>query len=253
MEPYVIRKGDFLLKLAYTFDFDANTVWNDATNAGLRQIRSDPNILLPGDVLYIPDQVDKEPAFKSLVTGGTNTFTSDVPTMTLTHQFAGDDPTTYASKAYTVEELDDLTGLQTNENGVATFPVPLTLETATITFTDTEESFVLAVGEMDPINTISGVFKRLQNLGYIDEDVAYSASDPSSSLDVVRFGLVLFDAVQSGAGDAPDASSPDDTSDSTADGDPDDWSEVADLADDGALDPDTLRQVLDALSHAHGC
>jgi len=59
MQPYIIKQGDYLALLAYTFGFDANIVWNDPTNADLQKLRPDPNILFPGDVLNIPDQVNK--------------------------------------------------------------------------------------------------------------------------------------------------------------------------------------------------
>ena len=55
MEPYVIRQGDYLLQVAHTFGFDADTVWNDDKNSDLARLRPDHNILRPGDILYIPD------------------------------------------------------------------------------------------------------------------------------------------------------------------------------------------------------
>src|SRR5580658_7026888 len=144
MQPYVIKQGDYLAALAYRFGFDANAVWNDDKNAELRQARPNPNVLYPSDILYIPDQVDKKPVMHTLTTGATNPFVGpDPPTITLTHKFVGFAPTTYASKAYTVQELDQLTGLQSDENGVVTFQAPVTLSTATIVFTDTGESWAL--------------------------------------------------------------------------------------------------------------
>jgi hypothetical protein len=56
MQPYVIRQGDYLLKLAYSFGFDAEAVWNDDKNADLRSQRQDPNTLLPGDILSHPSR-----------------------------------------------------------------------------------------------------------------------------------------------------------------------------------------------------
>ncbi len=60
MQPYVIRQGDFLLKLAHKFGFDADSVWSDPSNSALRTLRSDPNILSPGDILYIPTPPDPQ-------------------------------------------------------------------------------------------------------------------------------------------------------------------------------------------------
>jgi hypothetical protein len=200
VRPYVICRGDHLSSLAYQFGFNADTVWSDPKNAQLRGLRPDPNILFPGDVLYIPDQ--KPPVMKSLTIGTTNTFVSDAPTVTLTQQFVGPESTTYASRAYTVQELDQLMGLSTDANGVATFQVPVTLATATVVFTDTGESWALQIGSMDPINTPLGIFKRLQNLGYIGRDVVFDTGNLTNNLDVLRMGLRSLKASQDSDGDA---------------------------------------------------
>lgn len=40
MEPRVIRQGDYLLQLAHAFGFDADAVWNDPQNEGIRRLRA---------------------------------------------------------------------------------------------------------------------------------------------------------------------------------------------------------------------
>jgi N-acetylmuramoyl-L-alanine amidase len=201
----VIRQGDFLFNLANTFGFDADTVWQDPSNASLRALRPDPNILFPGDLLYIPDPPLSGPPMKGLTPGSTNNFVApDPPTITLTVTFSSADATTYASKGYTIQELDQLAGLTTDENGVATFQVPVTLKTATVVFTDTGETYTLSIGGLDPINTLSGIFMRLQNLGYIGSDIEFEPSD----LDTLRAGLRLLKASQSGSSDSAPASNP---------------------------------------------
>jgi hypothetical protein len=65
--------------LAYRFGFDADTIWQDPANEDLRKQRLDPRLLRPTDILYIPDQVDKEPVSHALQTGQTNSFVSNPP------------------------------------------------------------------------------------------------------------------------------------------------------------------------------
>jgi hypothetical protein len=215
VQPYVICRGDFVARVANAFGFDADSVWNDPSNDDLRSLRQNPNILLAGDVLYIPDQVDKQPVAHDLASGSTNNFVSPTPpTVTVKHKFVGSDTSTYASRAYTVDELEDLTGLQTDGDGVVTFDVPVTLDTATVVFTDTGESWALSIGGLDPIDTAIGVFQRLQNLGHIDGDVDFNEND----LDVIRAGLCSLKGAQATDDDpppdssAPDSSPPDDDS-----------------------------------------
>ncbi len=261
MQPYVICQGNYLLSLAHQFGFDADTVWNDAKNAQLRQLRPNPNILYPSDVLYIPDQ-NVPPAMQSLVPGTTNTFVSSPPMVTVTQQFVGNDATAYASKAYTVQELDSLSGLTTDGNGIATFQAPVTLDTATITFTDTGETWALHLGHIDPIDTLSGIFQRLQHLHYI----AGSAVFDSSNLRLLRGGLAAFKASQASAsaasgGSAPASGpppAPNSTPESAGSSPPDSvpTSSASDangydsgLGDDGTLDAATAALLL----KVHGC
>jgi N-acetylmuramoyl-L-alanine amidase len=218
--------------LAQKFGFDADTVWQDPKNADLRAIRPSPNILFPSDVLYIPDPPAR-PQMTTLTPGTTNNFVApDAPTMTLSQKFLGSDPKNYASKAYTVQELPQLTGLQTDENGVATFAGPVTLTTATVTFTATGEVWVLSLGGMDPIGTLSGIFQRLQNLGYLDADAQFDASD----LNLLRMGLSnLKTSQQPTAGDAaPDPSSASSPAPASAGGASQDASSTSDAGSDAA-------------------
>jgi hypothetical protein len=202
LQPYVIKRGDHLALLAHKFRFDADTVWNDPKNAQLRRygdLSQDPNILYPSDMLYIPDQ-NLPPVMMMLTMGTTNTFVSDAPpTVTVIHAFVGDHASTYASKACTIEELDHLTGLATDPDGILTFEAPVTLKTATVVFSNSGESWALSIGLLDPIHTLTGVFQRLQNLGCIGQHLSFDPGD----LDLIRAGLVSLKAAQPHGGDRP--------------------------------------------------
>jgi hypothetical protein len=200
MTPYVIRQRDFLAKLAHKFGFDADTVWNDPANADLRQARTDPNVLWPTDMLYIPEE--QPPVMQELTLGTTNTFVSDVPTATISVKFVGAEPGTYAGRAYTIQELDGLIGLVTDGDGVATFPTPVTLPVATVVFTDSGETWPLSIGGLDPVETRSGVFQRLRNLGYIRPDLEIEDCEA----ELLRSALQYFKAGQT-AGDTEDQES----------------------------------------------
>jgi hypothetical protein len=208
MQPYVIKQGDYLAVLAYRFGFDADTVWNDDKNADLRKLRLDPNILWPTDVLYIPDQIDKDPKTHDLALGTTNNFVSHAPTVNMTILFSDE---ALVAQNYTIEELPELTGLAT-VGGKASFAIPVTLTAFTIVFTDSGTTFAFDVGHMDPINTLTGVAKRLQNLGYLgpqpDED--------NLDVNAVRMGVRLFKASQGASPDDADLSDVGTLGDATA-------------------------------------
>jgi hypothetical protein len=196
LQPYVVCAGDHLASIAYKFGFDADTVWNDPSNAALRELRPDPNILFAGDVLQIPNQ-DKPPAQTSLQPGSSNSFVAPAATMTITLTFS--DPA-LASQAYTIQELPNVTGA-TDGNGLMSFTAPVTLSVATITFTTPGTSYPCRIGNLDPIGTLSGIFQRLQNLGFIAADTVFDGDN----LDVIRMGLCLFQYQQANPNGPPSA------------------------------------------------
>jgi hypothetical protein len=189
MRPYVICKGDHLAMLAYQFGFDANTVWGDPANASLRQLRPDPDILFAGDVLYIPDPPPGPPPSQGLTPGSTNTFVSSPPTVTVAIKLTSP---ALASQPFTIPEVPALTGLTVGADGTVTLQIPVTVATFTLTFTSPAATFTCNLGNKDPITTLSGVFQRLQNLGFIDGDASF---DPAN-LELIRRGLRALKATQ---------------------------------------------------------
>lgn len=216
MQPYVIKQGDYLARLAYVFGFDANQVWNDPANDDLRKLRPDPNMLCPTDILYIPNQAAATPPMPSLATGQTNNFVSDAPTVKISIKFSNP---SRASQAFTISELDSLTGLTTDSGGAASFSVPVSLEVFTVVFTNDGASFQCKVGHIDPIDTLSGVVQRLQNLGYLDPSASYGLA----TIDEIRRALWALRYVQTGGspstGGAPADSTPSPASSQDGSGD----------------------------------
>jgi hypothetical protein len=218
MEPYVVKQGDYLLKIAHRRGFDADAVWNDSRNAKLRALRPSPDVLFPGDILYVPDDEESPPTVHRLVTGATNEFTAPAaPTMLVSVKFV-DDGQPRASQKYAVSELPDLTGLTTDGDGVATFPAPADLDVVTVVFADSGESWQLQIGSMDPLDTLSGIFKRLRHLGYIDYRAGFDYENSIAMIERLRAALLRFKA---DLGASSTSATGDDDSDTSSDDDSD--------------------------------
>lgn len=46
---YTVQQGDSIVNVAFQHGFHADTLWNHRDNAELRRLRSDMNIVAPGD------------------------------------------------------------------------------------------------------------------------------------------------------------------------------------------------------------
>ena len=63
MPNHTVEQGECLSRIAAQYGFrDYQTIYNDPGNAELRQKRPDPNMLFPGDIIFIPDKARKDVA-----------------------------------------------------------------------------------------------------------------------------------------------------------------------------------------------
>lgn len=161
--PYVVRQGDYVQKLAFAHGFDEDKVWNDPKNAALKDQRKDPNLLLPGDVIHFPRaKREGQPIAK----GTTNTYKAKVPT-TKVHFTFEDAKGPLAGEAYVIEGLGAPVEGTADGTGKVEIEAPVHVREVRITFTKRGLIFPVSIGDMDPIDELSGVRQRLQHLGYL--------------------------------------------------------------------------------------
>jgi hypothetical protein len=171
MTPYIVRQGDYLAKLAFIHGFDADTVWNDAKNDDIRKLRPNPNILAPGDILYIPESKKDELPIEK---GTENSYAASVPRVTVVLVFQDPDGAPIASEVYEVRGLPprDSEPLKTQSDGRAEFTIPLDVRQIEVFFPTKNILFAIRVGDLDPHLERSGIIQRLRNLGLLRERVA---------------------------------------------------------------------------------
>ena len=161
---YLVKQGDCIFSIAFEHGFFADTIWNHPNNAELKRRREDPNVLLPGDVVFIPDKRVKE------VSEPTNQL----------HKFrCRNTPKVFRVQVVRlgrpVKNMDykiDIDGTEnegrTNGDGwIRPQHIAPNAKLAKITLAD-GSMYELSLGHLDPIDEVSGVQGRLFGLGYYD-------------------------------------------------------------------------------------
>lgn len=160
MAKYVTAaQGDCIASIAYAEGFHPDTVWKDEENTDLRTLRKNPNVLFPGDEVFIPDlevidtpgETEKRHRFRRL----------GVPEILRVQFLTESIPR--ANKPCRVSVGTEIISTTTDDEGWIAVPIPPDAEMAVVHF-DSGGRYELQLGKMDPITTIIGVKKRLQNL-----------------------------------------------------------------------------------------
>lgn len=165
MKSHVIRTGEHLSRIAHDAGLDPEVVWKHPKNQELRERRGDPHILCEGDVIFLP--LDEE-APLPLDVGQDNRFAAVVARTEARVRFgAADEP--FANEPFVVEGLDEELRGETDGDGNLVIEAPVTARVAKVVFERLGLSFQVILGEMDPIDEVSGVELRLAMLGFLKE------------------------------------------------------------------------------------
>jgi N-acetylmuramoyl-L-alanine amidase len=219
---YEVQQGDCIGNIAFSHGFHWTTIWNHPQNAALKSQRGDPNLLLPGDKVYIPDLDLKQ---QSCATDQRHTFElKGVPAylqLRLIEEDKESDPT--ASPAVAGDDqyqdpdfqadarkhkpranvpyllyIDGVLAKSANSDGSGFIKIPMypgAQNGRLMLFPGTpkEEVHSLQLGGMDPLDEIPGMKKRLNNLGFAcdDGDGATPEFEAALALFQERFGLPI--------------------------------------------------------------
>jgi N-acetylmuramoyl-L-alanine amidase len=174
MPNHTVVQGECLSSLAADFGFSVDTLWNLPENAQLKLARKDPNVLYPDDVVFIPD---KRPKQIPCATGKRYSFVKkDCPAKLRIRLLDGQEPRANVSYKLQIDGIW-ISGV-TDGNGYLEQPLPPSAGTGQLLVGegDVQDVHDLGFGSVDPIDTDTGISKRLQNLGYDPGD------DPSEAI-----------------------------------------------------------------------
>lgn len=170
---YQVKQGDCISSIAFEYGFFPDTIWNHPDNAELKEKRQDPNILMPGDIVVVPDKRIKE------LNGPTNQVhkfkCKNTPEKLKLQLLKENKPR--ANEDYELE-IDGvkLTG-KTDGDGRLEHSIPPNAKQGKLSFNNGEEVYQLLLGNLNPFDQISGAQGRLRHLGFYFGSIDGKISD----------------------------------------------------------------------------
>ncbi len=173
---HLIVQGDTIPSLAFQYGLFSDSLWQHPENADLRKLRGDPNVLMPGDKVFVPDKILKQ---VDKADGARHRFQRRGVPMKFRVQLLDKDRQPRANLKYTLDVEGQLLKGATDSEGVIEHWLSPAARTATLRLG--EEVYHFAIGALDPEASDKGVRARLANLGYL-ANVDGSASDQAAAL-----------------------------------------------------------------------
>src|SRR5215469_7140080 len=187
---YLVQDGDCISSIAASCGFFWQTLWN--ANPELKQLRKNPNVLLPGDSVKIPDKVIKQ---QSCATDRCHKFVkkgTPAKFRLILERFN----VPLANRHYILEIDDHLYESKTDANGRLEVSIDPTARSGYLRMPDDGLECALELGSLDPVEEMVGVQERLQNLGFysgpidgaMNEDLADALAAFQSSVNLEATG-----------------------------------------------------------------
>lgn len=175
-ENYKVKQGDCISSVAFEKGFFPATIWDHPNNKELKDKRKDPNVLLPGDSLFVPDKRINE---VSKPTNEVHKFRIKNTPKLLRVQFI-DLETPVANMDFEFE-IDGVlkTGKTDNEGWINEYIDP-SARKGQLTFADGSK-FELLLGNLDPVDEISGIQGRLWRLGLFEGKIDGKLTDETKA------------------------------------------------------------------------
>jgi N-acetylmuramoyl-L-alanine amidase len=173
-----VKDGDTILSIAHEHQFvDWQYIWDHPRNAELRRLRPDPNILAPGDRLYIPDP---RVGAAQCATTRQHVFRLKTLSAVVDLVLRNDYGYPFAEVPYELEVQGKKISGVTDANGRLCERVPPTAREGKLTVwlnpndPESQLTWTLRIGHLNPITDaegkatgdLTGVQARLNNLGF---------------------------------------------------------------------------------------
>ena len=175
---HTVEQGEYLASIAKDYGFsDWHTIYDHPQNADLKKRRPNPDILFPGDELFIPDKAQKQ---ESCATEKKHRFQVKVPKAWLKIVLKDSEGKPLSNQPYTLNLGCLACNGTTDGVGSLQQKIPIGIEIGQLTLDKLGLTWPLKIGHLDPINDggdgedsaiTSGLQARLNNLGFHCGDV----------------------------------------------------------------------------------
>jgi len=162
MPMHQVGMGESIPSIAADNGFYWETIWNHGQNASLKAKRKDPNQLLPGDQVFIPDLTPKT---ESRGTDASHKFKLKGTPIKLKMQLNMlDQPR--ANEAYVLKIDDQLLKGTLDGQGKLEATIPPNARGGQLILNGGKEIIPVRLGDLNPVDDPSGAKQRLNNLGF---------------------------------------------------------------------------------------
>ena len=166
---HTVEQGEHVSGIAKRYGFSSyRTIWDHPRNAELKRERVNPNVLFPGDRLFIPDREEKQ---EPRPTDQRHRFQVQRPDLKLRLILEDlyDRPIAKAECDLSIE--GETRRLTTAANGRVEETIAPEAQRAMLLVKDSqtpvnEIAIPVRIGHLDPVDKASGQAARLNNLGY---------------------------------------------------------------------------------------
>jgi hypothetical protein len=164
MIAHTVAQGECLYSIAGKYGLPWTTIWNHPQNAGLKQKRKDPNVLLSGDLVMVPDKQLRE---ESCPTDAKYSFQVNIPQTKLRLQMLDRNHQPRAGLNYSVSIDGTVHTGTTDSEGRIEEPIPPDASKAHLCLQDGDntEQYDIDLGHVNPVDHETGGEQRLENLG----------------------------------------------------------------------------------------
>jgi hypothetical protein len=168
---HIVTQGEHLSRIAKQYGFtDYRTIWEHGPNAELRKKRDNPNVLFPGDRLFVPEKALKE---EPRPTDQRHRFQVRRPTLRLRIVLQDLARKAIAGARCELRVESEVGQLTTDGDGLLQRAIAPDVENGVLLVqapVPAAEAMPLPmpvrIGHLDPVDEVSGQKARLNNLGY---------------------------------------------------------------------------------------